>query len=75
MDAVYATCYIPDYGELKLEAPFCGACATVKRNWILEHSWELEDQRGAAGSPSTTPSADDVLRSMGFDVDAIKRRR
>jgi len=67
MDAVFTTSYIPGYGEFKTESPFCGACAAQYRIWIQEHSWQLEDQRGATGGPSTHPSADEVLRSMGIE--------
>jgi hypothetical protein len=67
MDAIYFTCYIPRYGEHKIEAPFCAACAASYRVWVLEHSWELEDQRGATGGPSIHPSAEEVLRAMGIE--------
>lgn len=66
MDAVYTTSYIPGYGEFRTESPFCPPCAATYRVWVLDHSWQLEDQRGATGSPSTHPSADEVLRSMGI---------
>jgi hypothetical protein len=66
MDAVYSTSYIPGYGEFRTESPFCGACAATYRVWVLDHSWQLEDQRGAAGGPTTHPSGDEVLRSMGI---------
>lgn len=66
MDAVYTTCYIPGAGEYRTESPFCGACAATYRIWVLEHSWPLEDQRGAAGGPTTHPSAEEILRGYGI---------
>ena len=65
-DDVYVTAYVPSYGELKVEAPFCGACAALYRIWVQEHGRERESQLGASASPQAHPSGADVLRSMGI---------
>lgn len=66
MDAVWTTSYLPGYGELKGEAPFCGACAAMYRVWVLDHSWSLESNVGPAAGPTTHASGDEVLRAMGI---------
>jgi len=68
MDAIYTTNFIPSYGEYRTESPFCGPCAASYRIWVLDHSWQLDDQRGAAGGPSTPPDAETILRDMGLPV-------
>jgi hypothetical protein len=67
-DAIFVTSFIPNYGKRTIESPFCGACAAVKRGWILEHARELEDQVGATGGPNHDVSGDDVLRALGIQV-------
>jgi hypothetical protein len=65
-DAIYVTCFIGGYGKHTIEAPFCGACAAIKRSDVLTYSAELDDQWGAAGGPPPNIAGEDVLRALGI---------
>jgi hypothetical protein len=71
-DAVFTTAYIPSYGKVAGEAPFCGACAAIYRNWVLDKCQLLEDTLGATGGPQQHPSGDEVLRAMGIEPRPVR---
>lgn len=66
MDPIYTTDYVPGYGKVTTESPFCGACAATYRIWVLEHSAPVEDQFRAAGGPESHPGAEQILRELGL---------
>ena len=65
-DIMYTTSFVPGYGPLRLEAPFCGACAAHLRIWIQEHAQQLEEGSGAAGSPRQAFAGDDTWAALGL---------
>ena len=73
MDAIYTTNFIPGYGEMKTESPFCNACAAHVRVWILDHSWPLEDLLRATGGPQQDTTGDEILAALGIDPSKIIR--